>query len=223
MHEERGTHYDTLGCSPSSSSSQIKSAYKRAAKHWHPDKAHPEDKALAHARFKEVAEAYHVLGNPRTRRLYDLYLAYRSQGYVEVPDPQGEYGSYVRVPFRSWEEFKTYFGGSVEAGAAGATGHGGSYDNGDGEEDPNDSPISILEWLVAGGVLVAVLSAAVWHHQRREWLAALPYHIWSMHVEYTMPLGLLMSPFFFGNVSFEEASDWLRAAMDMHRRGSSQE
>ena len=61
-------YYDILGITPRAGKSQIKAAYYRQSKQYHPDVNKSED---AHEKFANIVEAYEVLGNPRTRRLYD--------------------------------------------------------------------------------------------------------------------------------------------------------
>ncbi|HEV8190454.1 MAG TPA: J domain-containing protein [Ktedonobacterales bacterium] len=62
-------YYKILGVSKSASSGDIKKAYRRLARKYHPD-VNPDDKA-AEARFKEINEAYEVLSDPDKRRRYD--------------------------------------------------------------------------------------------------------------------------------------------------------
>jgi molecular chaperone DnaJ len=61
--------YKTLGVSKDASAADIKKAYRALARANHPD-SHPGDKA-AEERFKEVAEAYDVIGDPEKRTKYD--------------------------------------------------------------------------------------------------------------------------------------------------------
>jgi len=61
--------YTALGVSPDASLEEIKSAFRRLARETHPD-ANPGDPA-AEARFREIAEAYEVLSDPRRRAAYD--------------------------------------------------------------------------------------------------------------------------------------------------------
>lgn len=70
------SYYDALGVSKKATKQEIKKAYQKLAKKWHPDvnKA-PE----AEAKFKEAAEAYEVLGNEDKRKLYDEELLYGAQ------------------------------------------------------------------------------------------------------------------------------------------------
>jgi curved DNA-binding protein len=62
-------YYQTLGLGKSASSKEIKQAFRKLARKWHPD-VNPGDKA-AENRFKEINEAYEVLGDPDKRRKYD--------------------------------------------------------------------------------------------------------------------------------------------------------
>lgn len=62
-------YYQTLGVDRSADADTIKKAFRRLAREYHPDVA--KDKATAEARFKEVNEAYEVLGDPEKRRQYD--------------------------------------------------------------------------------------------------------------------------------------------------------
>jgi DnaJ-class molecular chaperone len=62
-------YYATLGVTKTSTDKEIKQAFRRLARKHHPD-VNPGDKA-AEARFKEINEAYEVLGDPDKRRKYD--------------------------------------------------------------------------------------------------------------------------------------------------------
>lgn len=61
-------YYKTLGLSREASAEQIKAAYRKLARRYHPDVS---KEANAEARFKEVNEAYEVLKDPDKRRAYD--------------------------------------------------------------------------------------------------------------------------------------------------------
>jgi len=64
-------YYQTLGVSSDASADEIKKAFRRLARAHHPDHAQPEDRQNAEDRFKEINEAYDVLGDPEKRRKYD--------------------------------------------------------------------------------------------------------------------------------------------------------
>jgi curved DNA-binding protein len=62
-------YYEVLGVQRGASDKEIKSAYRKLARQYHPD-VNPAD-AQAEARFKEINEAYEVLGDEKKRRSYD--------------------------------------------------------------------------------------------------------------------------------------------------------
>src|SRR5215211_3092529 len=61
--------YETLGVAKNASQDEIKKAYRKLARQYHPDR-NPDDKA-AESRFKEVQTAYDVLSDPAKRKQYD--------------------------------------------------------------------------------------------------------------------------------------------------------
>ncbi len=72
MPQGRKDYYAILGVPRDASQEEIKQAYRRLVKQWHPD-LHPENRKEAEERFKEIQEAYEVLSDPEKRRQYDLY------------------------------------------------------------------------------------------------------------------------------------------------------
>lgn len=63
-------YYEVLGVPRTASTDEIKSAYRRLARQYHPDVA-KEDTKVAEEKFKELSEAYEVLANDEKRRRYD--------------------------------------------------------------------------------------------------------------------------------------------------------
>ncbi len=68
----KSDYYDILGVSKNASTDEIKKAYRKQALEWHPDR-HKEDKEAAEKKFKEINEAYQVLGDPQKKSAYDQY------------------------------------------------------------------------------------------------------------------------------------------------------
>jgi curved DNA-binding protein CbpA len=72
-------YYQILGISRDASPEDIKKAFRRLALRYHPDR-NPESIQEAEAKFKEINEAYEVLGNEEKRQQYDYLTKYvRSQ------------------------------------------------------------------------------------------------------------------------------------------------
>ena len=63
--------YKTLGVSKTATQDEIKKAYKRLAKQYHPDRNAGDKKA--ENRFKEISEAYQVLSDPEKRKQVDAF------------------------------------------------------------------------------------------------------------------------------------------------------
>lgn len=68
---EKRDYYEVLGVSRTATDEEIKKAYRKLAKQYHPD-TNPGDKS-AEAKFKEASEAYAILSDPEKRRQYDQF------------------------------------------------------------------------------------------------------------------------------------------------------
>lgn len=71
--------YDTLGVSRDASADDIKRAYRKLSKEWHPDR-HKGDKA-AENKFKDINQAYEVLSDPQKKSQYDRFGSTGGQGF----------------------------------------------------------------------------------------------------------------------------------------------
>ncbi|HEY6974202.1 MAG TPA: DnaJ domain-containing protein, partial [Nitrospiraceae bacterium] len=68
-------YYHTLGLARSASAEEIKKAYRRLARQYHPDLHSGAKKTEMEKKFKEVNEAHEVLSDPDKRKKYDQYGA----------------------------------------------------------------------------------------------------------------------------------------------------
>ena len=90
-------YYQTLGIEPSAGEAEIKTAYRRLARKYHPDVS---KEAGAEEKFKAVNEAYEALRDPAKRKAYDQLRAggYRPGDQVRPP-PGGKTVVLVQPPF----------------------------------------------------------------------------------------------------------------------------
>src|SRR5207247_1854790 len=65
-------YYEVLGIARTAAVDEIKSAYRKAALKWHPDR-NPENKSEAEVKFRECNEAYSVVSDAPKRQIYDTY------------------------------------------------------------------------------------------------------------------------------------------------------
>ena len=69
---QKRDYYEVLGVSKTATDEELKKAFRKLAKKYHPD-ANPDNKEEAEAKFKEVNEAYEVLSDSQKRRMYDQF------------------------------------------------------------------------------------------------------------------------------------------------------
>src|ERR1022692_3685449 len=78
-------YYQSLGVARTASAEEIKKAFRKLAREFHPDVA--KDKKRAEEKFKELNEAYEVLGDPAKRKKYDELGANWKSGAEFRPPP----------------------------------------------------------------------------------------------------------------------------------------
>jgi molecular chaperone DnaJ len=115
MADEKRDYYEVLGVDKSASDDEIKKAYRKAAKKYHPD-LNPGDKE-AEAKFKEIGEAYEVLSDPEKKARYDQY------GFAGVDPNFGAGSGFGGGGFGGFDVdlgsiFSDFFGGGSSAGSA---------------------------------------------------------------------------------------------------------
>ena len=84
--------YEVLGVSKTASDAEIKKAYRKLAKKYHPD-SNPND-TVAAERFKEINEAYDVLSDPEKKKLYDQFGAAAFEAGFDPKAAAGGYGGF---------------------------------------------------------------------------------------------------------------------------------
>jgi len=105
-------YYQLLGVSKTADEKEIKKAYRKAAREYHPD-LHPDDKE-AEEMFKKINEAHEVLSDPEKRAQYDQFGSQYQQyqrGGGNPNDFWGQYGGRRGGQQVNYEDFGNMFGG----------------------------------------------------------------------------------------------------------------
>jgi DnaJ-class molecular chaperone len=95
-------YYETLGVSKNATDQEIKTAYRRQALKWHPDR---NKSAGANEKFKEVTKAFEVLSDSKKKEMYDQYGedAFKRGGFGGAGGGDGQ--SYQQGPFNVYTNF----------------------------------------------------------------------------------------------------------------------
>jgi len=109
-------YYAILGVEKTATAEEIKSAYRKLAKQYHPDRNKGDKKA--EEKFKDIGEAYDVLGGPEKRKKYDAFGSDTNfqNGYDFDPSQYGYNGGNVHYEFHGdagdhSDFFNMFFGG----------------------------------------------------------------------------------------------------------------
>ncbi|MDE1170692.1 MAG: J domain-containing protein [Verrucomicrobium sp.] len=150
-------YYKTLGVSKTASEDEIKSAFRKLARKYHPDVA--KDKTAAEEKFKEINEAYEVLGDAEKRRKYDQLGADWDQPGGGVPPRYhyarpGQGGGAEHFEFNfggtGFSDFFEAFFGRAGGGMPGGFGRGGAQFHPERGEDIEGDILVTLEEAMRG-------------------------------------------------------------------------
>lgn len=111
-------YYEVLGVSRDVSAEEIKNAYRRLARKYHPDMQAEKDKKAAEEKFKELSEAYEVLMDSQKRQMYDQF------GHSGV-DQQFGPGGFTWQNFTHFSDVEDIFGDLLGNLFGGGGGFGG--------------------------------------------------------------------------------------------------
>lgn len=110
-------YYQILGVSKTADAAEIKRAYHQLAKKYHPDLN--KDNPQAEARFKEVNEAYEVLGDAQKRKMYDQFGSADGNPFAETMRGAGGSGGFGGAGFEDLMRDMFGFGANSNSSARG--------------------------------------------------------------------------------------------------------
>lgn len=118
---DKRDYYEVLGVDKNASTDEIKSAFRKKAKQYHPDLN--KDDPTAADKFKEAQEAYEVLSDDSKRKIYDQY------GHAGVNNSYAGggsgFGGFDASSFDFGDIFDSFFGGTNTSGFSGFSNFGG--------------------------------------------------------------------------------------------------
>lgn len=104
-----GDYYDLLGVSRNATKEEIKTAFRKLARKYHPD---VNKDPGAEEKFKEYNKAYEVLSDPEMKARYDRFGEAGVSGAAGVGVDMGDFGGFADI-------FETFFGGGFSGGTTG--------------------------------------------------------------------------------------------------------
>ena len=119
---QKRDYYEVLGVNKSATDAEIKKAYRKLAKKYHPDMN--KDDPKAEELFKEVTEAYEVLNDKEKRKLYDQF------GHAAFDEGAGQGGAYSSGGFGGTGGFGGFGSSGFGGKGFGGFGSGGFHFNG---------------------------------------------------------------------------------------------
>lgn len=123
-------YYKVLGLDKSATEDDIKKAYRKLARKYHPD-LNPNDKE-AEKKFKQLNEANEVLSDPEKRKKYDEYgkdwpYADEIEKQKRARKSQGDFGGYTYSGGQSADDFSDFFESMFGGGGFRSSGRGGRF------------------------------------------------------------------------------------------------
>jgi molecular chaperone DnaJ len=115
MSPPKHDYYETLGVPKSAPADEVRKAYRKLARKYHPD-LNPGDKA-AEERFKNVQEAYDILSDPKKRQMYDQFGFYSENGGFAGHGQGPGAGPQPNMDFSGFD-FSDFFQGAQGAGGS---------------------------------------------------------------------------------------------------------
>ncbi len=148
-------YYKVLGVARNATKDQIKKAYRKLARKWHPD-INPGN-AEAENKFKEIAEAYDVLEDSKKRKLYDEFGeeglrsgfdAEKARQYKQWQSHQQQaQGGRGRQDFGRYQSYEDVFGDIFGFGTPGGAPFGGAATSSKGKDIEYEMTIDLLSAL----------------------------------------------------------------------------
>lgn len=124
-------YYEILGVGRNATEKELKTAYRKLARKWHPDLHKENEKEAAEEKFKQINEAYEVLSDPEKRAKYDRLGSYWQDGQDFRPPPDMEGFQFYTTTGTGADGFSDFFEMLFGSGAAfrqnGQAGQSGTF------------------------------------------------------------------------------------------------